>query len=155
MARRSLVGIGPAWSTGSPMTFMMRPSVSSPTGTAIGSPVSVTELTADEALGGVHGDGADGVLAEMLGDLEHQTGAVIVGLERVQNGRQMLVELHVDHGARHLDDAAGGLGLALGLAGCRFCHDVLVLCYTASAPEMISISSLVIWAWRVRLYSSV
>ena len=34
--------IGPASSTGSPTTFMMRPSVPSPTGTAIGSPVSVT-----------------------------------------------------------------------------------------------------------------
>ena len=37
-----LVLIGPASSTGSPMTFMMRPSVSSPTGTVIGAPVSVT-----------------------------------------------------------------------------------------------------------------
>src|ERR1044072_5999670 len=34
--------IGPASSIGSPMTFMMRPSVPSPTGTAIGWPVSVT-----------------------------------------------------------------------------------------------------------------
>ena len=33
---------GPASSTGSPMTFMMRPSVSGPTGTEIGPPVSVT-----------------------------------------------------------------------------------------------------------------
>jgi hypothetical protein len=33
---------GTASSTGSPMTFMMRPSVASPTGTAIGWPVSVT-----------------------------------------------------------------------------------------------------------------
>src|SRR6266702_2753460 len=42
MARRSLVLTGPASSTGSPTTLMMRPSVSSPTGTEIGSPVSVT-----------------------------------------------------------------------------------------------------------------
>ena len=34
--------IGPASSTGSPMTFMMRPSVPSPTGTRMGWPVSVT-----------------------------------------------------------------------------------------------------------------
>jgi hypothetical protein len=33
---------GPASSTGSPMTFMMRPSVPGPTGTRIGAPVSVT-----------------------------------------------------------------------------------------------------------------
>ena len=35
-------GTGPASSTGSPTTLMMRPSVPSPTGTVIGSPVSVT-----------------------------------------------------------------------------------------------------------------
>src|ERR1700744_2718779 len=42
MARVSLNLIGPASSTGSPMTLMMRPSVPSPTGTRIGEPVSVT-----------------------------------------------------------------------------------------------------------------
>lgn len=36
------VTIGPVSSTGSPMTFMMRPSVSRPTGTSIGAPVSAT-----------------------------------------------------------------------------------------------------------------
>src|SRR5665213_3269475 len=41
MARRVVVLTGPASSTGSPTTLMMRPSVSSPTGTEIGSPVSV------------------------------------------------------------------------------------------------------------------
>src|SRR6267142_5149633 len=42
MARRCLVLTGPASSTGSPTTLMMRPRHSSPTGTAIGWPVSVT-----------------------------------------------------------------------------------------------------------------
>src|SRR3990172_1710485 len=42
MARLALVLTGPASSTGSPITLMMRPSSSGPTGTAIGSPVSVT-----------------------------------------------------------------------------------------------------------------
>src|ERR1700759_800770 len=42
IGRVSVALIGPASSTGSPMTFMMRPSVPSPTGTAIGRPVSVT-----------------------------------------------------------------------------------------------------------------
>src|SRR6476660_7415821 len=35
-------GTGPASSIGSPMTFMMRPSVPTPTGTRIGAPVSLT-----------------------------------------------------------------------------------------------------------------
>src|ERR1051326_2213177 len=42
MARVSLCGMSPASSTASPTTFMMRPSVPSPTGTAIGWPLSVT-----------------------------------------------------------------------------------------------------------------
>src|SRR5579872_5634345 len=42
MARRPSIWTGPASSTGSPITFMMRPSVPSPTGTVIGPPVSVT-----------------------------------------------------------------------------------------------------------------
>src|SRR4051794_21098182 len=42
MARLPSDWIGPASSIGSPMTFMMRPSVPAPTGTAIGWPVSVT-----------------------------------------------------------------------------------------------------------------
>src|SRR5882724_10035605 len=42
MARLAVVLTGPASSTGSPTTLMMRPSVSSPTGTEIGCPVSVT-----------------------------------------------------------------------------------------------------------------
>src|SRR3990170_1497327 len=42
MGRRSVCGTGPASSTGSPMTLMMRPSVPSPTGTAIAWPVSIT-----------------------------------------------------------------------------------------------------------------
>src|SRR6202167_1760124 len=42
MARVSLCGTAPASSTGSPITWMMRPSVPTRTGTAIGSPVSDT-----------------------------------------------------------------------------------------------------------------
>src|SRR3954453_15667488 len=42
MARMASAWTGPASSTGSPMTLMMRPSVPAPTGTAIGAPVSRT-----------------------------------------------------------------------------------------------------------------
>jgi hypothetical protein len=90
-------------------------------------------------------------LAEMLRDFEHQRLPVF-GLQRVQDRRQIAVELHVDDGADDLGDAAGLLLRHLVLfllelqrapfAGCR---------QSASAPEMISISSLVIIAWRVRL----
>ena len=69
-------------------------------------------LAAHQAFGRVHGDGAHGVLAEMLGDFEHEPVAVIVGLERVQDLRQLLGELHVDHGAHDLAH------LALGALAC-------------------------------------
>ena len=62
-------------------------------------------LAAHQTLGRVHGDGADGVLAEMLGDLEHEALALVLGLERVENFRQMPVELHVDDGAHDLANA--------------------------------------------------
>ena len=105
-----LVGNGPASSTGSPMTLMMRPSV----------PVAHRHrdrlagvghfLAAHEAFGGVHGDGAHGVLAQMLGHLEDQPLAAVLGLERVQDRRQMAVELHVDDGAHHLADTTDYVG---------------------------------------------
>jgi len=38
----------------------------------------------------------------MLGDFEHEAVAAIVGLERVQDLGQVIVELHVDHGTHDL-----------------------------------------------------
>ena len=40
----------------------------------------------------------------MLRDLEHQTVAAILRLKRVQDGRQMSFELHVDDRADDLGD---------------------------------------------------
>jgi hypothetical protein len=79
-------------------------------------------LAAHEAFGGVHGDGADGVLAQMLRDFQNQALALIVGLERVQDRRQHILEGHVDDGADDLADLAGGAGrsghLRRGRLGC-------------------------------------
>ena len=63
-------------------------------------------IAANQALGGVHGDRANRVLAEVLGNLEDQAVAVIVGLKRVENARKLAVELDVDHGADDLRYAA-------------------------------------------------
>jgi hypothetical protein len=38
----------------------------------------------------------------MLGDFEHEAVALIVGLERIQDFGQMVVELDVNHGAHDL-----------------------------------------------------
>ena len=114
----------------------------------MGAPVSLDALAAHEALGRVHRDGADGRFAQMLRHFQHQPLAVVLGFERVQNRGQMAVELHVHHRSHHLGDAAD----PVGFPSCAF---MAQLRQSASAPEMISISSLVIIAWRVRLYCSV
>ncbi len=98
-------------------------------------------LAAHQAFAGIHGDGAHGRFAEMLGDFEHQAVALVLGLQRVENRRQVSFELHVDDGADDLGDVSGGIGHGMSLFESS----------RASAPEMISISSLVIIAWRVRL----
>ena len=85
---------------------MMRPSVPSPTGTAIGSPVSVTSWprTRPSVVSIAMVRTVD--LAEVLRDLEHQAVALVLGLERVQDRRQVPFELHVDDGADDLGDAS-------------------------------------------------
>ena len=45
-------------------------------------------------------------LAEMLRDLEHQAVALVLGLQRVEDRRQMVLELHVDDGADDLGDVS-------------------------------------------------
>ena len=116
----SVASTGPFSSTGSPMTLRMRPRVPSPTGTEIGAPVSLTDGAADEAVGRVHRDGADGDLAEVLGDLEHEALAVVVGLERVQDLGQVAFELDVDDRADDLGNLAGFVVSAM----CRFPQSV-------------------------------
>ena len=52
--------------------------VSGPTGTMIGSPVSTTSWPRTRPSVDVHGDRADHVLAQVLGDLENQAGLPVV-----------------------------------------------------------------------------
>ena len=66
-------------------------------------------LAAHQAFGDVHGDAAHRVLAQVLRHLEHQARAVVDRLERVEDRRQFALERHVDDGADHLGDAAGGV----------------------------------------------
>ena len=110
MARRAVVTIGPASSTGSPITLMMRPSISSPTGTMMGAPVSATGVPRTRPSVEVHGDGANRVLAEMLRHFENEAIALIGGLQSIQDFRQVIVEFHVDDSADHLRDVTRGRG---------------------------------------------
>ena len=63
-------------------------------------------LAAGQAVGRVHGDRADDVLAEVLGDFEDQAVAVVVGFERGEDRRQLALERDVDDGADDLRDLA-------------------------------------------------
>ena len=67
----------------------------------------------------------------------------ILGFERIQNIRQAAVEFDVDNSARDLSNASFEL--------CHLDLSFRDVTYKASAPEMISVSSVVILAWRVRL----
>ena len=67
-------------------------------------------VAAREAFGRVHRDGANRVLAEVLRDFENKARAVVRRLQRVQDRRQVAVELDVDDGADHLAYAALHVG---------------------------------------------
>ena len=76
----------------SPMMLNTWPLVTSPTGTVIGPPVSVTCGAADQAVGRLQRDRADHVVADVLGDLEGERRwsrrrASSVDLERVVDAR--------------------------------------------------------------------
>ena len=49
-------------------------------------------LTADEAVGAVHRDGANGVFAKMLRHFENQRVVAVLGFERGQDRRQFAFE---------------------------------------------------------------
>jgi hypothetical protein len=85
-------------------------------------------LAARQAFGRVHGDGADHVLAEVLGDFQHQGEGLarllvdVLGVQGVQDARQLADELDVDDGADDLGDlahACGGHGVRRGGDGLR------------------------------------
>ena len=102
MAAVSAVLIGPASSTGSPITFMMRPErlVADRHRDRLAGVGHL--LAAHQAFGGVHGDGAHGVLAQMLGHFEHQAVAADCRSRARSGSPADAVELHVDDGAHDL-----------------------------------------------------
>ena len=122
------------------MTLMMRPRRAGADGNGDRGAGVAHRLAAHQTVGNVHGDAAHRILAEMLGDFENEALAVIGGFQRVQNFRQVAFELDVDDGADDLGDMACGAGFS------HFSSSHSVNGQSASAPEMISISSLVIIA---------
>ena len=124
MARLLAVWMGPASSTGSPITFMMRPSVSSPTGTAIGWPVSVTSWPrvspSVESMATVRTERSPRCWATS----STRRPPWFCGLQRVQDLGQVALELHVDDGAHDLANLTDFVG----------CHDCFFLRPRLSVP---------------------
>jgi hypothetical protein len=110
-------------------------------------------VAAAKAVGGVHSNRAHHVVADRALDLEHDDPAVLrCDLERFEQlwllaGR----ELDIDHGANDLADVSvlGFLLVLRCLFGFRHRFALLQLdARMASAPLTISISSVVMPAWR-------
>ena len=80
-------------------------------------------LAANETLGTVHGNGADGVLTEMLGNLEDEAGIVVLDLKGVEDGGQAAVlKLDIDDGTNDRHNAARGVLLGGKGAHCAVNH---------------------------------
>ena len=79
--------------------------------------MSTTSTPRREPVGGVHGDGADAIVAEVLLHLRDQLArAAVLGdldAERVEDLGQPVREDRVEHDALDLDDLPGVLAVAL------------------------------------------
>ena len=96
---------GPRSSIGRPSTSMMRPSVSVPTGTMIGSPVLTTCMPRRRPSERAERDRAHDAVAELLLHFERQPD--LVHLQRVVDLRHLVArKLHVDDRADALDDGS-------------------------------------------------
>src|SRR4051812_22795328 len=106
-------------------------------------------LAADQAVGGLHGDGAHQVVAEVLGDLQRERALDLADLDGhlervVQLGDLAPRELDVDDRTGDAHDAAGhrGVDSVVRSGG----HQSLPVVTRALAPPTISLISCVIWA---------
>ena len=63
-------------------------------------------LPSSQAVCAVHGNGADIVLSQMLGNLQHQSEVVVLHLQGGGDGRQLTVEVHVHDGTDDLQQRA-------------------------------------------------
>ena len=103
-------------------------------------------LAAHQAFGDIHGDGADGVLAQVLGDFEHQTVAAVLGLERVQDRRQVIFELHVDDGADDLGDLSNCIGRSHGHVLLQTSGAQTTVNVTGTLPRVAREYGQILWA---------
>ena len=63
-------------------------------------------LAANKTFGGVHGDGANRRLAEMLGHFEDQQAVAQIAVKGIENGGKIAFKLHIDDSADNLSNLA-------------------------------------------------
>merc|ERR1719423_488704 len=71
----------------------------------------IDDLASDQTLGTVHGDGSDGVLSQMLGDLQDELGLTVLDLEGIENLWESFIELDVNDGTNDGDNFSLGKNL--------------------------------------------
>lgn len=83
-------------------------------GDADGGADIMDSLATNETLGTIHSNGTDGVLSQMLGNLQHQPGRTVLYLQGIEDGGKVGVKLHVNDGTNDSYDAAIGGASSLG-----------------------------------------
>ena len=170
IGQRSSTSTGSPRSIASPSRLKMRPSVTRPTGTVIGPPVSIDLHPAREAVGRVHRDRADAVVAEVLLHLadEVRADARVLRLLGVASRSIVIAEL--------ISGSSSGKTASITTPWISSIRPTLrsrsswllvcsVRCWLpcsvslrrrgASAPATTSMISCVISAWRSRFICSV
>merc|ERR1712198_602416 len=66
----------------------------------------VDNLSTDETLGTVHGNSSDGVLSQVLGDLQDELGGSVFNLQGVKNLWESILKLNVNDGTNNGDNLA-------------------------------------------------
>ncbi len=109
---------------------------------------------AGQAISGIHGNAANFMFTDFLRHFQHQGLAVQLNVQCFEDMRQRTLELNVNNGAADLRHATNDIAFLRlrgdrSLLSCGFRHgtapvSVKIDPQTAWAPEMISISSLVI-----------
>merc|ERR1719449_195556 len=96
----------------------------------------IDNVSSDETLSTVHGNGPDGVLSQMLGDLQDELGGPVLDLEGVEDLGKSIIELNIDNGTNDRDN------LSLGEGSGRGAHREVPLADGGCGKNLLNISSL-------------
>merc|ERR1719410_148788 len=96
----------------------------------------IDNVSSDETLSTVHGNGPDGVLSQVLGDLQDELGGPVLDLEGVKDLWKSIIKLNVDNGTNNGDNLSLGKGSSGGA------HREVPLADGGCGKNLLNISSL-------------